>query len=204
MSVEQTITVLSIERLANRQLVGQLGRVDTGRLGDGLGLGDFRVVRDEVGSALAGNRTTSRTEVRVVLLGRILLEGVRLTARGPAILGGNDFDDDAYDSLPWWRRVPMRTREIFIAFTLRLPPARRALYIGALTTTYTASQGLLLMIPNMYKIAGELLPGVFHVSARVIGALPRASAAMATAPGLPACGVRPTVVPADCGSHETQ
>ena len=39
---------------------------------------------------------------------------------------------------------------------------------GALTTTYTASQGLLLMIPNMYKIAGELLPGVFHVSARAI------------------------------------
>jgi pyruvate-ferredoxin/flavodoxin oxidoreductase len=37
---------------------------------------------------------------------------------------------------------------------------------GALTATYTASQGLLLMIPNMYKIAGELLPGVFHVSAR--------------------------------------
>ncbi len=37
---------------------------------------------------------------------------------------------------------------------------------GALTTTYTASQGLLLMVPNMYKIAGELLPGVFHVSAR--------------------------------------
>ncbi len=37
---------------------------------------------------------------------------------------------------------------------------------GALTTTYTASQGLLLMIPNMYKIAGEQLPGVFHVSAR--------------------------------------
>ena len=37
---------------------------------------------------------------------------------------------------------------------------------GALTSTYTASQGLLLMIPNMYKIAGELLPGVFHVSAR--------------------------------------
>lgn len=37
---------------------------------------------------------------------------------------------------------------------------------GALTTTYTASQGLLLMIPNMYKIAGELLPGVMHVSAR--------------------------------------
>lgn len=39
---------------------------------------------------------------------------------------------------------------------------------GALTTTYTASQGLLLMIPNLYKMAGELLPGVFHVSARTI------------------------------------
>ncbi|MCJ2164761.1 MULTISPECIES: pyruvate:ferredoxin (flavodoxin) oxidoreductase [unclassified Pseudodesulfovibrio] len=39
---------------------------------------------------------------------------------------------------------------------------------GTLTTTFTASQGLLLMIPNMYKIAGELLPGVFHVSARAI------------------------------------
>ncbi|MBS4539210.1 pyruvate:ferredoxin (flavodoxin) oxidoreductase [Clostridium sp. D2Q-11] len=39
---------------------------------------------------------------------------------------------------------------------------------GALTTTYTASQGLLLMIPNMYKVAGELLPGVFHVSARAL------------------------------------
>ncbi len=39
---------------------------------------------------------------------------------------------------------------------------------GALTTTYTASQGLLLMIPNMYKIAGELLPTVFHVSARTV------------------------------------
>jgi pyruvate-ferredoxin/flavodoxin oxidoreductase len=41
-----------------------------------------------------------------------------------------------------------------------------ALAAGALTTSYTASQGLLLMIPNMYKIAGELLPGVLHVSAR--------------------------------------
>lgn len=41
-----------------------------------------------------------------------------------------------------------------------------SLQSGALTTTYTASQGLLLMIPNMYKIAGEMLPGVFHVSAR--------------------------------------
>lgn len=39
---------------------------------------------------------------------------------------------------------------------------------GALTTTYTASQGLLLMVPNMYKMAGELLPGVFHVSARAL------------------------------------
>lgn len=39
---------------------------------------------------------------------------------------------------------------------------------GALTSTFTASQGLLLMIPNMYKIAGELLPGVFHVSARAV------------------------------------
>ena len=39
---------------------------------------------------------------------------------------------------------------------------------GALTTTFTASQGLLLMIPNMYKIAGELLPGVFHVTARCV------------------------------------
>lgn len=45
-----------------------------------------------------------------------------------------------------------------------------SLAAGALTTTYTASQGLLLMIPNMYKIAGELLPGVLHVSARAIAA----------------------------------
>ncbi|MFR4161736.1 MAG: pyruvate:ferredoxin (flavodoxin) oxidoreductase [Paraclostridium sordellii] len=43
-----------------------------------------------------------------------------------------------------------------------------SLQSGALTTTFTASQGLLLMIPNMYKVAGELLPGVFHVSARAI------------------------------------
>ena len=43
-----------------------------------------------------------------------------------------------------------------------------SLQSGALTTTYTASQGLLLMIPNMYKIAGEMLPGVFHVSARTL------------------------------------
>ena len=45
-----------------------------------------------------------------------------------------------------------------------------SLNAGALTTTYTASQGLLLMIPNMYKIAGELLPTVFHVSARALAA----------------------------------
>ena len=45
-----------------------------------------------------------------------------------------------------------------------------SLQSGALTSTYTASQGLLLMIPNMYKIAGELLPGVFHVSARTVAA----------------------------------
>ena len=43
-----------------------------------------------------------------------------------------------------------------------------SLSAGALTTTYTASQGLLLMIPNLYKIAGEQLPGVFHVSARTL------------------------------------
>ncbi|HOC35950.1 MAG: pyruvate:ferredoxin (flavodoxin) oxidoreductase [Bacteroidales bacterium] len=45
-----------------------------------------------------------------------------------------------------------------------------SLQSGALTSTFTASQGLLLMIPNMYKISGELLPGVFHVSARSIAA----------------------------------
>ncbi len=45
-----------------------------------------------------------------------------------------------------------------------------SLQAGALTTTYTASQGMMLMIPNMYKIAGELLPGVFHVSARALAA----------------------------------
>ena len=41
-----------------------------------------------------------------------------------------------------------------------------SLTAGALTTTYTSSQGLLLMIPNIYKITGEMLPGVFHVAAR--------------------------------------
>jgi pyruvate-ferredoxin/flavodoxin oxidoreductase len=45
-----------------------------------------------------------------------------------------------------------------------------ALQSGALTTTFTASQGLLLMIPNMYKIAGELNPAVFHVAARALAA----------------------------------
>jgi len=45
-----------------------------------------------------------------------------------------------------------------------------SLQAGALTTTYTCSQGLLLMIPNMYKMAGELLPAVFHVSARTVAA----------------------------------
>ncbi|MBP3216984.1 MAG: pyruvate:ferredoxin (flavodoxin) oxidoreductase, partial [Lachnospiraceae bacterium] len=45
-----------------------------------------------------------------------------------------------------------------------------SLQAGALTSTYTASQGLLLMMPNMFKIAGEMLPGVFHVSARTVSA----------------------------------
>ena len=45
-----------------------------------------------------------------------------------------------------------------------------SLAAGALTSTFTASQGLLLMIPNMYKMSGELLPGVLHVSARAIAA----------------------------------
>ena len=45
-----------------------------------------------------------------------------------------------------------------------------SLQAGALTTTYTASQGLLLMIPPMYKIGGEFLPGVFHISCRTVSA----------------------------------
>jgi len=45
-----------------------------------------------------------------------------------------------------------------------------SLQAGALTTTFTASQGLMLMLPNMYKISGEMLPGVFHVSARALAA----------------------------------
>ena len=47
-----------------------------------------------------------------------------------------------------------------------------SLQAGALTTTYTASQGMLLMIPNMYKVSGELLPGVFHVRARALATAP--------------------------------
>src|SRR5438128_11011430 len=43
-----------------------------------------------------------------------------------------------------------------------------ALQTGSLTTTFTASQGLLLMLPNMYKIAGELIPAVFHVATRSV------------------------------------
>ena len=43
-----------------------------------------------------------------------------------------------------------------------------ALSAGVLATTFTASQGLLLMLPNIYKVAGELLPGVFHVAARTV------------------------------------
>ena len=45
-----------------------------------------------------------------------------------------------------------------------------ALQTGSLTTTFTASQGLMLMLPNMYKIAGELTPAVFHVAARSLAA----------------------------------
>ena len=62
-----------------------------------------------------------------------------------------------------------------------------SLQAGALTTTYTASQGLLLMIPNMYKIAGELLPCVFHVSARTL-----ASHSLSIFGGSPRCDVDST------------
>jgi sigma-B regulation protein RsbU (phosphoserine phosphatase) len=41
-------------------------------------------------------------------------------------------DEDRYEGLPWWKRVPLRVKQVFVAFTLRLPPARRALYLGAL------------------------------------------------------------------------
>ena len=50
-----------------------------------------------------------------------------------------------------------------------------ALQTGSLTTTFTASQGLMLMLPNMYKIAGELTPAVFHVAARSLAAQGRSS-----------------------------
>ena len=59
-----------------------------------------------------------------------------------------------------------------------------SLAAGALTTTYTASQGLLLMIPNMYKIAGELLPCVIHVSARCV-ASSRRFPCLRPRPGVP-------------------
>src|SRR5437773_10168635 len=49
-------------------------------------------------------------------------------------------------------------------------PVHGALQTGSLTTTFTSSQGLLLMIPNMYKIAGELTPAVIHVAARSLAA----------------------------------
>ena len=67
-----------------------------------------------------------------------------------------------------WGRVPLVTElqsEAGAAGTVH-----GALSAGAITTTFTASQGLLLMIPNMYKIAGELTPTVFHVSARALAA----------------------------------
>lgn len=53
-----------------------------------------------------------------------------------------------------------------------------ALEAGTLATTYTASQGLLLMIPPMYRIAGQLKPGVFHVASRTVGTLPSPSSAI--------------------------
>ena len=59
----------------------------------------------------------------------------------------------------WVRKMPKKEAEAL---------AMHYLEAGALTTTYTASQGLLLMIPNMYKMAGELLPSVIHVSARCV------------------------------------
>jgi pyruvate-ferredoxin/flavodoxin oxidoreductase len=51
---------------------------------------------------------------------------------------------------------------------VRRAPLHGSLQAGALTTTFTASQGLMLMIPNMFKIAGELTPAVFHVAARSV------------------------------------
>ena len=61
-----------------------------------------------------------------------------------------------------------------------------SLKAGALTTTFTASQGLLLMIPNMYKIAGEQLPAVFHVSSRTMPFPSLATTAMLWAAARPA------------------
>jgi len=70
-----------------------------------------------------------------------------------------------------WKEKHFRTAGQSCADAVR-GRCRRAMHgslaAGALTTTYTASQGLLLMIPNLYKMAGELLPGVLHVSARAI------------------------------------
>ena len=83
---------------------------------------------------------------------------------------------------PWpnsWTSGPHRVAKIFRrngesrGDAVRGGRRRRvhgSLQSGALTSTFTASQGLLLMIPNMYKISGELLPGVFHVSARALAA----------------------------------
>jgi pyruvate-ferredoxin/flavodoxin oxidoreductase len=67
-----------------------------------------------------------------------------------------------------WGNVPdvieMQSEEVLqVRFTDRCQT-------GALTTTFTASQGLMLMLPNMYKIAGELTPAVFHVAARSLAA----------------------------------
>jgi serine phosphatase RsbU (regulator of sigma subunit) len=45
-------------------------------------------------------------------------------------------DDDQLAALPWWKRIPLRIRQVFVAFTLRLPPARRALYVGALVIAF--------------------------------------------------------------------
>ena len=81
-----------------------------------------------------------------------------------------------------WRKLQMnglhKVEQIFFGQTVQVTEMQSeagaagtvhgSLAAGALTTTYTASQGLLLMIPNLYKIAGEQLPGVFNVSARAL------------------------------------
>ena len=61
---------------------------------------------------------------------------------------------------------------------------------GALTSTYTASQGLLLMIPNMYKISGELLPGVMHVTAKALASHLSPWIAILSVRGGPICFVK--------------